>query len=372
MAWQRALTKKITGYNVNVGIEYDDSSFTTTSVSCRTVIEKTSTIWYDDRFACNGGVFSNWEAKPDGTGSGSWPYYKYFTLYKGTTARSYSTGSFQCACTGNSTSWNNFQATVTDCGTATITAPSSAIVKVPTFNTPSVSSISDTSAYISFSTSNANGQSPWNPYVDVSESNFGSVVKSFAAWSGTVSGLEPNKTYYARGNAKNDAGRGYSAVKSFTTSFVDPGAPSGLGISYNTNEPIPSCKFTLSWNAASAGSKAVSGYRIRIYKNSSEQTCIDTDSTSTSYSFDASTYNFQPGDVLQFGIYSYSKDWAGTKHFNGGGAGSAQVWSGTVTVVSDKFIYASVNGGAFNKHKMYISVNGGSFIEVKKEKFKKL
>lgn len=38
--------------------------------------------------------------------------------------------------------------------------------------------------------------------MDVSESNFGSVFKSFAAWSGSVSGLEPNKTYYARGNAK--------------------------------------------------------------------------------------------------------------------------------------------------------------------------
>lgn len=372
MAWKRVLTKKISGYNVNCGIDYDDSSFTTTSVKCRTVIEKTSSIWYDDRFACNGGVFSNWTAKYDGTGSGSWPYTREFNLYKGTTATSFSTGEFYCACTGDSYNWGNYGSSKTYCGNAVISAPSGAIVKVPTFNTPSVSNISDKSASISFSTANANGQNPWDPNVDVSESNFGSVVKSFAAWSGSVSGLEPNKTYYARGNAKNDAGRGYSAVKSFTTTFVDPGAPSGLGISYNTNEPIPTCKFTLSWKAASAGSKAVSGYRIRIYKNSSEQVCVDTDSTGTSYEFNASTYNFQPGDVLQFGIYSYSKDWAGNKHFNGGGTGSAQVWSGSVTVVSDKFIFASVNGGAFNKHKMYISVNGGSFIEVKKEKFKKL
>lgn len=370
MAWQRVLTKKISGYNVNCGIEYDDSSFTTTSVKCRAVIEKTSSTWYDDRFACNGGVFSNWTVKDDGTGSGSWPYTREFTLSKATTASSFSTGEFYCACTGNSYSWGNYGSSNTYCGNAVITAPSSKVVKVPTFNTPSVSSIGDTSAYISFSTANANGQSPWDPYVDVSESNFGTVVKSFAAWSGTVTGLEPNKTYYVRANAKNDAGRGYSAVKSFTTSFIDPGAPSGLKITYNTSEPIPTSRFTLGWSAGSAGSKAISGYRIRIYKNGTEQVCIDTDSTSTSYSFDASTYNFQPGDKLSFGIYSYSKDWAGNKHFNGGGAGSAQVWSGTVDVVSDKFIYVSVNGGAFNKYKMYISVNGGSFTEVKKEKFK--
>lgn len=370
MAWQRVLTKKISGYNVNCGIEYDDSSFTTTSVKCRAVIEKTSSTWYDDRFACNGGVFSNWTVKDDGTGSGSWPYTREFTLSKATTASSFSTGEFYCACTGNSYSWGNYGSSNTYCGNAVITAPSSKVVKVPTFNTPSVSSIGDTSAYISFSTANANGQSPWDPYVDVSESNFGTVVKSFAAWSGTVTGLEPNKTYYVRANAKNDAGRGYSAVKSFTTSFIDPGAPSGLGITYNTSEPIPTSRFTLKWNAGSAGSKAISGYRIRIYKNGTEQACIDTDSTSTSYSFDASTYNFQPGDKLSFGLYSYSKDWAGTKHFNGGGAGAAQVTSGTVNVVSDKFIYVSINGGAFTKYKMYISVNGGSFTEVKKEKFK--
>ena len=73
---------------------------------------------------------------------------------------------------------------------------------------------------------------------------------------------------------------------------------------------------------------------------------------------------------LKFGLDSQSKDWAGNKHFNGGGSGSAQVVSSSITMVSDKFIYLSQNGGTFTKYKVYISVNGGSFTEVKKEKLK--
>ena len=96
----------------------------------------------------------------------------------------------------------------------------------------------------------------------------------------------------------------------------------------------------------------------------------DTESTATSKTINGADYNFAVGDVIRFGLYSYSKDWDGNKHFNGGGVDSAQVVSGTITIVSDKYIYVSVNGGTFDKKKMYISVNGGAFVEVKKEKFK--
>ena len=68
-------------------------------------------------------------------------------------------------------------------------------------------------------------------------------------------------------------------------------------------------------------------------------------------------------------IYAYCKDWEGTKHWSGGG--STAIWSSnTITVVSDKYIYVSQNGGGFTRYKMYTSQNGGSFVEVKKEKFK--
>ena len=241
----------------------------------------------------------------------------------------------------------------------------------PSLNNISVSSVGDTSAYVSFSVANNNGQAPYSPYIDLSLTNFGSVIKSSASRGVTFTGLDANRTYYARGNDANDAGRSYTNVASFTTSYTNPGAPGKPVLSYDQTEPIPKAKLTASWLAASAGSTAIAGYRIRLYKNGTEVTMIDTENTGISYTFNSfESYGFEPGDVAQVGIYSYSKDWAGTKHFNGGGGSSAQVYSNTLTIISDKFIYASVDGGAFDKYKMYVSQDGGSFVEVKKEKFK--
>lgn len=246
----------------------------------------------------------------------------------------------------------------------------SATISKPSLSGLSISSVSDTSAYISFNINSANNGNVSDSYIDLSLSNFGSVVKSIGSRAGTFTGLEPNRTYYARGNAANEAGRSYTGVSSFTTGFTNPGAPSNLKIAYNKNEPIPTAAYTFSWDAGSAGSKPIAGYRFRLYKNNTEILMEDTESTTTSKTINGADYNFAVGDVIKFGLYSYSKDWAGNKHFNGGGADSAQVVSGTITIVSDKYIYVSVNGGTFDKKKMYVSVNGGSFIEVKKEKFK--
>lgn len=257
-----------------------------------------------------------------------------------------------------------------DPGYVTLTVYDLPTCSKPSLSGLSISSVSDTSAYISFNINSANNGSVSDSYIDLSLSNFGSMVKSISSRAGTFTGLDPNRTYYARGNAANAAGRSYTGVSSFTTGFTDPGAPSNLKIAYNKNEPIPTAAYTFSWDAGSAGSKPIAGYRFRLYKNNTEILMEDTESTATSKTINGADYNFAVGDVIKFGLYSYSKDWAGNKHFNGGGAGSAQVVSGTITIVSDKYIYVSVNGGTFDKKKMYISVNGGSFIEVKKEKFK--
>lgn len=257
-----------------------------------------------------------------------------------------------------------------DPGYVTLTVYDLPTCSKPSLSGLSISSVSDTSAYISFNINSANNGSVSDSYIDLSLSNFGSVVKSISSRAGTFTGLDPNRTYYARGNAANAAGRSYTGVSSFTTGFTDPGAPSNLKIAYNKNEPIPTAAYTFSWNAGTAGSKPIAGYRFRLYKNNTEILMEDTESTATSKTINGADYNFAVGDVIKFGLYSYSKDWAGNKHFNGGGYGSAQVVSGTITIVSDKYIYVSVNGGTFDKKKMYISVNGGSFIEVKKEKFR--
>lgn len=266
------------------------------------------------------------------------------------------------------TQGNNFDPW--DPGYVTLTVYDLPTCSKPSLSGLSISSVSDTSAYISFNINSANNGSVSDSYIDLSLSNFGSMVKSISSRAGTFTGLDPNRTYYARGNAANAAGRSYTGVSSFTTGFTDPGAPSNLKIAYNKNEPIPTAAYTFSWDAGSAGSKPIAGYRFRLYKNNTEVACIDTESTATSKTINGADYNFAVGDVIKFGLYSYSKDWAGNKHFNGGGVGSAQVVSGAITIVSDKYIYVSVNGGTFDKKKMYISVNGGSFIEVKKEKFK--
>ena len=257
-----------------------------------------------------------------------------------------------------------------DPGYVTLTVYDLPTCSKPSLSALSISNVSDTSAYISFNINNTNNGSVSDSYIDLSLSNFGSIVKSIDSREGTFSGLEPNRTYYARGNAANAAGRSYTDVSSFTTGFTDPGAPSNLKIAYNKNEPIPTAAYTFSWDAGSAGSKPIAGYRFRLYKNNTEILTEDTESTNTSKTINGADYNFAVGDVIRFGLYSYSKDWDGNKHFNGGGVDSAQVVSGTITIVSDKYIYVSVNGGTFDKKKMYISVNGGAFVEVKKEKFK--
>lgn len=257
-----------------------------------------------------------------------------------------------------------------DPGYVTLTVYDLPTCSKPSLGGLSISSVSDTSAYISFNINSANNGNVSDSYIDLSLSNFGSVVKSISSRAGTFTGLDSNRTYYARGNAANAAGRSYTGVSSFTTGFTNPGAPSNLKIAYNKNEPIPTAAYTFSWDAGSAGSKPIAGYRFRLYKNNTEILMEDTESTATSKTINGADYNFAVGDVIKFGLYSYSKDWAGNKHFNGGGTGSEQVVSGTITIVSDKYIYVSVNGGTFDKKKMYISVNGGSFIEVKKEKFK--
>ena len=248
----------------------------------------------------------------------------------------------------------------------------SATISKPSLSGISVSSVSDKSAYLSFNINSANNGTVSDSYIDLSLTNFCSVVKSIGSRAGTISGLDPNRTYYARGNAANQAGRSYTAVKSFKTSFINPGAPGKPSLTYDQPEPIPRAKLTASWSAASNGSTAIAGYRVRLYKNGTEVVEVDTESSIASYIFPKTLeeYGFEPGDIVKVGIYSYCKDWQGTKFFNGGGASTAIVYSNDLTIVSDKYIWVSINGQSFNKHKMYVSINGGSFQEVRKEKFK--
>lgn len=247
----------------------------------------------------------------------------------------------------------------------------------PTASAPSVSALTisnvkDKSASASFSVTSSNNSTVTSNQIQLSTSNFGSVIKTINGTSGIFSDLDANRTYYARGKSVNGVGTTYTGVKSFKTSYTNPGAPGQPVLSYDQSSPIPKAKLKATWTVASNGSTPVAGYRIRLFKNDYEVFMIDTESTALTYEFDTfENLGFKPGDVAKVGIYAYSKDWNGDRHWNGGGTTEAQVYSSSnVTVVSDKFIYVSYNGTDFAKRKIFVSYNGGDFIEIKKEKIK--
>ena len=156
---------------------------------------------------------------------------------------------------------------------------------------------------------------------------------------------------------------GYTQSGVTTTVFVAPDTPRSLALVFNTEEPIPTATYTGSWVIpSSTGTNGVSGYTILWRKNDSTYVSDVDIGNTTSYSYTL-TENYAVGDTISFGVRAYTIG-QGNKYY------SPYIYSGTITIVSDKFIFVSINNGAFNKHKMYISINGGTFKEVKKNKFK--
>jgi hypothetical protein len=369
MAWiSEADSSSYVNVATNVGGEIRNVSRngTTVSFQYRAYIYQSTSTWSNNTWALwvegDRNVVKN-------SGTHSSRDTKYYTEWYSKTVSLATNSSYTTVSVG--VAGKNFAASSPN-GYVTLEVNGLPTASAPSLSGLSISNVSDKSAKASFNINNTNNASVTDSYIDLSLSNWGSVVKTISSRSGTFTGLDPNRTYYARGNAANAAGRSYTSVSSFETTFVNPGAPGKPNLSYDQPEPIPRAKITGSWNAGTAGSTAVAGYRVRLYKNGTQVEVVDTDSADTSYTFPKTLeeYGFEPGDVLAIGIYAYSKDWQGTKFFNGGGASTAIVMSDNLTIVSDKYIWVSVNGQSFNKHKMYVSINGGSFQEVRKEKFK--
>lgn len=155
---------------------------------------------------------------------------------------------------------------------------------------------------------------------------------------------------------------GYTYSGNTTTVFVAPSVPRSLSLGYNEEEPIPTATFNASWvSPSSGGTNGVSGYTIVWRKNGSNYTSdVDIGNvTRRSYTL---TENYAVGDTISFAVRAYTIG-QGNKYY------SSYSYSGTITIVSDKFIFVSINNGAFIKYKMYVSQNGGTFKEVKKNKF---
>lgn len=148
-----------------------------------------------------------------------------------------------------------------------------------------------------------------------------------------------------------------------TTNFVAPSAPRNVGVSTSMEEPIPTGTYNGSWTApSSTGTNGVSGYRVQWLKNGSNFGSEYDDGASPA-SKAVTESDIQPGDTIGLKVRAYTIG-QNNRYYSG--------WttSGTITIVSDKFIFISQNGGTFDKYKAFISVNGADFKEIKKEKLK--
>lgn len=150
--------------------------------------------------------------------------------------------------------------------------------------------------------------------------------------------------------------------------YGNPGNPGVPTLSYRRRGPTLKETLTFNWGAASGGTNVpVKGYRLRIYKNGVLQKGInpydssaehwDTDSTSTSFSFDPNKFGFKVGDKVKLGIYSYGYNGAGQILFNGGGVGPAQVKSAEYTFINAGIIRIKKDG-IWKEGQVYIKVNG--------------
>lgn len=172
---------------------------------------------------------------------------------------------------------------------------------VPTVNIPTISAIGNISANASFSNS-SNGNLPITAnYIDLSASNFGTVLQTITGTSGSFTNLTPNTTYYARARSTNAAGTGYSAVKSFTTPAVDPGTPSSITI---PTSAAPDQTISVSWGAAS-GANTVNGYQLAYSKDGGASYSYVT-TTNRSYSLNLDTLGFEHGSKLTCAVRAYS------------------------------------------------------------------
>lgn len=160
----------------------------------------------------------------------------------------------------------------------------------------------------------------------------------------------------------------YVTTTSSVKYYGNPGNPGKPTLSYRRKGPTLKEALSFNWVAASPGTNTpIVGYRLRLYKNGSLITGVnpydasasfyDTNSTSTTYSFDASALGFKVGDTIKLGIYSYAKNGAGDLLFNGGGIGEAQVDSDEYTFINAGIIRIKKDG-IWKEGQVYIKVNG--------------
>lgn len=201
-----------------------------------------------------------------------------------------------------------------------------------------------------------------NQSIALGSTSGGWFTKTIAIPAGASSFACYVHTYSSKNNA-------YSQSRNYSVKYYgNPGYPGKPTLSYRRKGPTLKEPLSFNWVAASPGTNTpIVGYRLRLYKNGSLITGVnpydasanyyDTNSTSTTYSFDASALGFKVGDKIKLGIYSYGKNGAGDLLFNGGGTGPAQVNSDEYTFINAGIIRIKKNG-IWKEGQVYIKVNG--------------
>lgn len=138
------------------------------------------------------------------------------------------------------------------------------LAETPALSEVSVSDITSSGVTLSASVTDDGGRGIASNSIEISASNFGSVIKTVNSLSGSVSGLSRYTTYYARATANNSSYTGYSAVKAFTTLAETPtlSALSLTNITYNS--------VTASFSVIDDGGREIVDKYIDIF---AEQAC---------------------------------------------------------------------------------------------------
>lgn len=192
------------------------------------------------------------------------------------------------------------------------------------------------------------------------------------------------RTVYAKATATPSWGGDSAKTASASLAikqYVAPSAPGTPVISYKKSRLTIKENWTFTWTAATRvnTTSPVKGYRIRLYKNGSPVTgltCstsndiigkgsgtneyIDRESTSCTVTLSPTAFGFVPGDTVQLGIYSYTRNGVsntGTQLFNGGGTAEAHVKSVVSTVRNAGIVRVKPNS-TWVEGQVYVKVDG--------------
>lgn len=161
----------------------------------------------------------------------------------------------------------------------------------------------------------------------------------------------------------------------------EPGNPYLTDASYRNGRLTLKQNWTFKWTAATKANdnSPILGYRLRMYKNDEivrlknsstggwlgsiikpdslqrNDSCYDTDSTSTEFIVNPSMYDFKPGDKIKFGVYAYTKNGAGTQLFSNNGKGHKV--SNEYTIQNAGVVQVKVNN-TWKEGQVYVKVNG--------------